>query len=324
MGASFPGDELLRSLLAVDGPLTRSRIGGRTRHRLERIRAGNESWALKTYLRASDPHFAHRFRREEKILALLATSEPRLAPAPAVGVIMPDHACLVMEDLGTSTVNLNQLLEADAADRKSIARALAALARWHRFTACFHDLLAAFCQSIVLDRNDRATLLQRHRVAMARTGRKLSPAAVAEITREVIDPLLDRPQRVIHNSANALNFVARPDGSVALIDFETIALGALEFDLAELAVHPQIFDHFGLAGLAALYPEGDRVLDHATLARAGLLRAFDIGGALASQAGSDPDPDAAAGLVRRSRRYRAVARQIADDLGISRCGLPAA
>ena len=323
MSGRFPADDLLRALLETAGPIRRSPIGGRTRNRLERVRAGNASWALKTYSRSADRHFAHRFRREEKILTHLAAAEPGLAPAPAGGVIVADNACLLMEDLGAASVDLHNLLDAGSAVRESVVRALAVLGRWHQFTARFHDLLSAYCQSIVLDRNDRATLAKRHRVAMERTGTALAPAAANTLAERVIDPLLQRPFRVIHNSANALNFVARPDGSLALIDFETISLGPLEFDLAELAVHPQVFGRFGLGGLAALYPGGGHEIDVAALARAGLLRAIDISGALAGQAVGEADPGSASALERRSRHYRAVARQIAADLGIG-AGVPSA
>ena len=320
MGTPHPGDRLLAELLETPGPIAREPLGGRTRHHLQRVRAGRRSWVLKTYRRQIDEHFAHRFRREEKILTLLADSAPGLAPGVEVGVIGTDEAFLVMEDLGPESVSLHRLLAGSGDAVEPLAGAVAALARWHAFAGSRHELLAAFCQSIVLDRNDRETLIRRHSVALERVGAEISAETARTFAGKVIDPLLERPQRVIHNSANALNFVVRADGTVALIDFETISLGPLEFDLAELAIHPAAFDRHGLAGTAGMYP---CELDPDTLARAGLLRAIDACGALARQARLDPDQESAVRLDRRAGHYREVAARIAEGLGIKDCGLPA-
>ena len=318
MGIGQPSDRLLAELLEVEDKITREPLGGRTRHQAQRIRANRLSWVLKTYRSEFDEHFAHRFRREERILTLLAGSAPGLAPAVTAGVILTDRAYLVMEDLGPESVSLHRAL-GDSTDRADpLEGAVAALARWHAFTLERHDLLAAFCQSIVLDRNDRETLVRRHRLALRRAGSDMPGPKARAFAGKVIEPLLERPQRVIHNSANALNFVVRADGSVALIDFETISLGPLEFDLAELAIHPALFGRHGLAGTAALY-SGE--VDPEALARAGLLRAIDICGALAGQARRAPDPKAVVDLQRRAGRYRDVAVQIAGDLGVGDCGL---
>ena len=321
MGTGRPSDGLLAALLETRGAIVREPLGGRTRHQVQRIRAGRQSWVLKSYRRETDEHFAHRFRREERILTLLAASAPGLAPAPKAGVIETDHAFLVMDDLGPGAVSLHRVLSGAGSVTEPLAGAVAALAEWHAFTADLHDLLAAFCQSIVLDRNDWETLARRHLLALRRTGAEFPAAKARSFAGQVIDPLLESPGRVIHNSANALNFVVRADGSVALIDFETISLGPLEFDLAELAIHPVVFGRHGLAGTAALYP-GD--LDPEALARAGLLRAIDACGALSRQARQDPDPEMARDLDRRARRYRQVAVQIAEELGVDDCGVPAA
>lgn len=321
MGTGHPSDQLLAALLRVRGPIAREPLGGRTRHQVQRIRAGRQSWVLKTYRKAIDEHFAHRFRREERVLTLLSGSAPGLSPAVRAGVIGNDQAFLVMDDLGPEAVSLHRLLGDSQDQAGPLEGAVAALARWHAFTRERHDLLAAFCQSIVLDRNDRETLARRHRLALGRIGSEMTTPRARSFADTVIDPLLEGPRRVIHNSANALNFVVRADGSVALIDFETISLGPLEFDLAELAVHPVLHGRGGLAGTAALYP-GE--LDPAALARAGLLRAIDACGALARQARNAPDPESAGELRRRADHYRIVAIQIAADIGVDDCGLAAA
>ena len=323
MGASFPSDALLRALLDVRGPMVRDRIGGRTRHHLQRIGAGSQSWVLKTYARSADVHFAHRFRREERILTLLESEEPGLAPGARAGVINRDWACLVMEDLGSSSTSLRRALAKRPAEPGLVESAVRALCRWHAFTDRFHDLLAAFCQSIVLDRNERDTLAQRHRVALRRTDGAISERAAEAFVTEVIDPLLESPWRVIHNSANVLNMVVRPDSSIALIDYETVALGPLELDLAELAVHPDVFGRSGLDRIAALYAKSFRPLDKEALARAGILRAIDACGALAGQARRTPDSREADGLRQSSRRYLSVAHRIAEAIGIDRGGMPA-
>ena len=321
MGTGQPSDRLLAALLETRGPIVREPLGGRTRHQLQRILSGGQTWVLKTYRGDSDEHFAHRFRREERVLTLLASSAPGLSPAVRTGVIGTAGAFLIMEDLGPEAVSLHRGLSGSGSGTQPLAGAVAALARWHAFTEAFHDLLAAFSQSIVLDRNDRETLLRRYRLALRRAGTGVSESTAVSFASRVIDPLLKRPPRVIHNSANALNFVVRANGSVALIDFETISLGPLEFDLAELAIHPALFGRHGLAGTAELYPGG---LDPEALARAALLRAIDTCGALTRQARLDPDPETAGKLDRRAGRYRAVALQIAEELGIADCGLPAA
>lgn len=320
MGTGHPSDRLLKALLEARGAIVREPLGERTRHQVQRIRAGRQCWVLKSYREEVDEHFAHRFRREERVLTLLAGSAPGLAPAVKAGVIGTGQAFLIMEDLGPEAVSLHRVLGDSADQAGPLAAAVAALARWHAFTEHRHDLLAAFCQSIVLDRNDRATLVRRHRLALRRIGSEMPEPRARSFAGRVIDPLLERPRRVIHNSANALNFVVRADGSVALIDFETISLGPLEFDLAELAIHPSLFGRHGLAGTAALYPGG---LDPDALARAGLLRAIDTCGALSRQARQAPDAESAADLHHRAGRYRDVAIKIAEELGIDACGLPA-
>ncbi len=320
MGTGYPGDRLLAALLEARGEIVREPLGGRTRHQVHRICAGRESWVLKTYREEIDEHFAHRFRREERLLTLLADSAPGLAPGVRSGVIGTKGAFLVMEDLGPESVSLQRAL-GNSGDRAGLlAGAVAALARWHAFTLERHDLLAAFCQSIVLDRNDRETLVRRYLLALRRIESEMPESRARTLAGKVIEPLLERPQRVIHNSANALNFVVRANGSVALIDFETVSLGPLEFDLAELAIHPAAYGRHGLAGTAALYP-GEA--DPEALAHAGLLRAIDACGALARQARRAPDPQTAGDLDRRAGRYRKVAIQIAEELGVGDCGLAA-
>lgn len=322
METGHPSDRLLGALLDIRGPIARESLGGRTRHQVQRIVADRQTWVLKTYRSQFDQHFAHRFRREERVLTLLASSAQGLSPAVKAGVIGTDEAFLIMEDLGPEAVSLDRLLGVTRDRTQPLAGAVSALARWHAFTADLHDLLAAFSLSIVLDRNDRETLVRRYLLALQRVGVKLPDPKVRSFASRVIDPLLERPQRVIHNSANALNFVVRADGSVALIDFETISLGPLEFDLAELAIHPALFGCHGLAGTAALYHPGG--LDPEALARAGLLRAIDACGALAQQARRDIDPETAGELNRRAGRYREVAIRIAEELGVDACGLPTA
>jgi aminoglycoside phosphotransferase (APT) family kinase protein len=321
MGIGHPSDRLLEALLETRGPIVRESLGGRTRHQVQRIGADRHSWVLKTYRSVVDEYFLHRFRREERILRLLANSAPGLAPTVNSGVVGTDEAFLVMEDLGKEAESLHRVLSGPGDRIEPLAGAVAALARWHAVAGDLHELLSAFCRSIVLDRNDRATLVRRHLLALRRVGAGLSEPNARSFASRVIDPLLERPQRVIHNSANALNFVVRTDGSVALIDFETISLGPLEFDLAELAIHPALFARHGLAGTAALY-RGD--VDPDTLARAGLLRAIDASGALARQARRAPDAGTAGDLDRRAGQYRGVANQIAEELGVDDCGLPAA
>ncbi len=319
---TFPGNALLCGLLEISGPFERSFLTTGSRHHIEQIQNAGRSWVVKTYRSGNDRHFDHRFRREEKLLSFLHANAPGLAPQPVAGAIVADNACLVMEHLGPGARNLQQLLEGGEPPREIARQATTLLARLHRLTARFNNLLAAFCQSIVLDRNDRETLIARYRIAHQRLGIDASEPGRRAFLRRVIDPLLDRAQLPIHNSANTLNFVSSGQRA-AMIDFETFAIGPPEFDLAELAIDPVLFAQVGLEGIVELYqsaggPADRRFAEFVT--RAALARSIDFAGAQSQRglrARSGGDHSAARTHANRARRYRQIAGTLAADLGIS-------
>ncbi len=313
----FPSDSLLSGLLDVAPPFVRDPVTEESRHGLTRIRRDGSSWILKVYSQSADPFFDHRFRREEKMLAFCHRHDPGLAPRAWAGVISGCRGFLLMEDLGVDAANLHDRLS-EAPDETTIYRlaaaAVATLVRLHRLLDRFEDLLAAFSQSIVLDRNDHPTLIDRFLLGRQRLGIDNNRANEDRFGKTILEPLLARPGRPIHNSANALNFVCPPHGPMRIIDFETIALGPREFDLAELAINPVIFDRIGLKGLSDLYHSAGGVVDDEfapALARAALVRAIDGAGTLAERTRRFKSPDQAA----RSATYLETARTLALQLG---------
>ncbi len=319
---AFPGDALLCGLLEISGPFERSCLTTESRHHIEQIRIAGRSWVVKTYRSGNDRHFDHRFRREEKLLSFLHANAPGLAPRPVAGAIVAGNACLVMEHLGPGARNLQQLLEGGEPPLELARQATALLARLHRLTARFNSLLAAFCQSIVLDRNDRETLIARYQIAHQRLGINASEPGRRAFLGRVIDPLLDRAQLPIHNSANSLNFISGGK-RVAMIDFETFSIGPPEFDLAELAIDPVLFAQVGLGRIVALYQFAGGTADRRFtefVTRAALARSIDFAGAQSQrglQARSSGDHSAARSHANRARRYRQIASALATDLGIS-------
>ncbi len=208
-----------------------------------RSAAEASSYVVKSYHSDSDKFFDHRFRREERALNLAGSYAPGLAPVVHGGAIIEGHsAYLVLEDLGDRPLH-DDLDGADVGRRmRRLREAVDLLVRFHQLADEYSGIFRAICQSSILDRINIDTLLRRFDVA----GERLSPettsregAAIrAEFNRSVIRPLPRGPRRVIHNSFSPLNICTLDDGSLRLLDMETVAIGPAELDLAELLIYP--------------------------------------------------------------------------------------
>jgi hypothetical protein len=184
------------------------------------------------------------------------------------------------------------------------------------------------CHSVDLDRVNRASLLARLQVVRSRllgapdprdrsARPDLSGAVLRAYTAEVIRPLLRGHRQMIHNSLSPLNVVLGP--SPRFVDWETMALAAPEFDVAELLRFP---------GMGLTWPETDALVrevfegevDAERLRLATLTRALDYAGTNAKEyQRSQAEGDGAYGALVCARRtwYLEEARAIAAELGLA-------
>ena len=269
-----------------------------SRHSIWRITApatapGPRSYVVKSYHRDSDKYFDHRFRREERILDLAGRYAPGLAPSVHGGAIIEGRsAYLVLEDLGDRPLHVD-LDGADVGGRmRRLRLAVDLLARFHRLTDEYSVILRAVCQSSILDRINTHTLLKRFDVACDRLASNTSSQDTSgvrdEFHRSVIRPLLRGPRRVIHNSFSPLNICMLEDGSLRVLDMETVAIGPAELDLAELLIYPGPDIGTGEHALIARYyramavgkPDGD---SRERLQLAAIVRALDSAGTLSAR-----------------------------------------
>ena len=148
----------------------------------------------------------------------------------------------MLEDLGDRPLHV----ELDGADldgrMRRLRQGVDLLVRFHRLTDKFSGIFRAICQSSILDRINSGTLLKRFDVAGERLAPDLpgrDPGKIrADFHRHVVRPLLSGPRRVIHNSFSPLNLCVLDDGSLRVLDLETVAIGPAELDLAELLSYP--------------------------------------------------------------------------------------
>lgn len=190
---------------------------------------------LKTYEPAGDPHWANRYRREEKTLTLLAGTAPPVAPRPLAGFLpAAGPAALLMEDAGERS-----LADALLADGPSGLWAEAArfLARLHAAMDGMRLPLRRTAAAISLDRINGPVLMQRMRIAGTRILGAPPESGVQREMRAVLAPLLVAPKAAIHNSMSPLNVVLGADGWRA-IDWETLSVASVAWDWAELLRAP--------------------------------------------------------------------------------------
>jgi len=229
---------------------------------------GSRSIIAKTYLIERDRFFDHRFRREERILSLLDRWDAQAVPAIYGGCLAEGrYAILLLEDLGDMSLEKRLLMTTDQEEKMALLRqAVDCLVGFQRVTSTKEHFVAFYrtCYSIDLDRLTMATYLERLAVALRRilAAQALidrpSEAGMAPDTLPPLDTLVDYrewrhlrrgyatevarvliqpPKYIVHNSFSPLNLMLHQD-RLKIIDFETMALGPLQIDLAELLKYP--------------------------------------------------------------------------------------
>ncbi|MCY3782353.1 MAG: aminoglycoside phosphotransferase family protein [Chloroflexi bacterium] len=263
----------LRAILAARGqagPWTWRAVAADARHEIWRLRAGAASLIVKVYRPGADRYYHHRWRREERALDLLSRQAPGLAPEPHGALLASDaFAAVAMEDLGSES--LAQVLErADSDERASLlARAVEALAAFRDVASRHQGMLRALAYQSDLDRITRDTLRRRLAIAAVRLRDPLTapepdaaPRALApglpwrDLEAGIVRLLVRAPRRVVHNGFSPLNLMPRPDGRLAVIDWETLAAAAPALDAADLLTFPS----FGLSA-NAIEDEAARLAD---------------------------------------------------------------
>ncbi|MCY4112739.1 MAG: phosphotransferase [Chloroflexi bacterium] len=234
------------------GPWSWHSVAADARHEIWRIRSGPVSLIVKVYRPQVDRYYHHRWRREERALDLLSRQAPGLAPEPHGAVLAPDaFAAVAMEDLGTDSL-ADRLETADSDERAgSVKRAVEALTAFHQAAARNSGMLRALAYQSDLDRITRDTLRRRLAIAAARLGDPstapepdATPRAVApqlpwqDLEAGIVRPLIRASRLVVHNGFSPLNLMPRPDGRLAVIDWETLAVAAPALDAADLLTFP--------------------------------------------------------------------------------------
>ena len=234
------------------GPWSWHAVAADARHEIWRLRAGAASLIVKVYRPAVDRYYHHRWRREERALDLLSRQAPGLVPRPHGALVSPDaFAAVAMEDLGAESL-AERLETADAAERADLlARAIETLAAFRDVASRHQGMLRALAYQSDLDRITRDTLRRRLAIAAARLGDPstapepdAAPGALApdlpwrDLETGIVRPLVRARRRVVHNGFSPLNLMRRPNGRLAVIDWETLAVAAPALDAADLLTFP--------------------------------------------------------------------------------------
>jgi len=169
-------------------------------------------------------------------LEVAALLESRGLPVPKVYAEDLEHGVILLEDLGDLTL-YEQLSRDGAADRQALyGRAVDLLAKLH--SAC-EDLPK---QSIVARRRfDRALLdweLDHFRKwGLEALFGKLGPGPTAVLDRAftlIAERIEAMPYGFVHRDYQSKNLMLRPDGTLALIDFQDALMGPRVYDLVAL------------------------------------------------------------------------------------------
>ena len=228
---------------------------------------GSPSIIAKTYLKERDPFFDHRFRREEKILSLLNRWYAQAVPTIYGGCLAEGHyAVLLLEDLGDMSFDKRLHLVKPEEKVALLKQAIDCLVDFQEVTSAKGHFIAFYrtCYSIDLDRLTITTYLERLAIALRRilSAKPLidrpAEAVRAPDTLPTLDTLMNHhrwrglrriyasevakvltqpPKFIVHNSFSPLNLILH-QGRVKIIDFETMALGPPQIDLAELLKYP--------------------------------------------------------------------------------------
>lgn len=234
------------------GPWSWHAVAADARHDIWRIRSGPASLIVKVYRPTVDRYYHHRWRREERALDLLSRQAPGLAPEPRGALLASDAiAAVAMEDLGTESL-ADRLETADSDERAALlASAVETLAEFRSVASRHQGMLRALAYQSDLDRITRDTLRRRLAIAAARLGDlstapepDAAPRALApqlpwrDLEAGIVRPLVRAPRRVVHNGFSPLNLMPRPDGRLAVIDWETLAVASPALDAADLLTFP--------------------------------------------------------------------------------------
>lgn len=234
------------------GPWSWHSVAADARHEIWRLRAGAASLIVKVYRPRADRYYHHRWRREERALDLLSRQAPGLVPRPHGALLAPDaFAAVAMEDLGAESL-AERLETADAAERAGLLeRAVEALAAFRDVASGHQGMLRALAYQSDLDRITRDTLRRRLAIAVARLGNSstapepdAAPRSLApdlpwrDLEAGIVGRLVRARRRVVHNGFSPLNLMPRPDGRLAVIDWETLAVASPALDAADLLTFP--------------------------------------------------------------------------------------
>jgi aminoglycoside/choline kinase family phosphotransferase len=180
-----------------------------------------------------------------EVAALLAS---RGLPVPKIYAEDLEHGVILLEDLGDLTLH-EQLSRAGAADRTELyGRAVDLLARLH--TACEHLPK----ESIVARRRFDRSLLDWELEHFRQWGLealfgKLGPGPTAVLDRAftaIADRIEAMPYGFVHRDYQSKNLMVRPDGTLALIDFQDALIGPRVYDLVALLCDSYVALDIGL------------------------------------------------------------------------------
>lgn len=245
----------LSAILAASGeggPWSWHAVAADARHEIWRLRAGAASLIVKVYRPGADRYYHHRWRREERALDLLSRQAPGLVPRPHGALLAPGaFAAVAMDDLGAESL-AERLETADAAERTGLLqRAVETLTAFRDAASRHQGMLRALAYQSDLDRITRDTLRRRLAIAAARLGNPstapepdAAPRGLApdlpwrDLEAGIVGPIVRARRRVVHNGFSPLNLMPRPDGQLAVIDWETLAVAAPALDAADLLTFP--------------------------------------------------------------------------------------
>lgn len=253
---------------------TQSSIITGSRNLLYRIRLGSGGGhsmnaVIKWYLPELDRFFEHRFRREEKLLALLDRWFTQRVPRVYGGIIVPNrYGLLVMEDLGKD--QLEKLFqEGDSSQRQQLlSQAVDLLSELHAVTSRYYTQFHRIIYSVELDRLTSRTYARKLRIALNRmlnlyrflngqshelgNGGDTQAPRLEELGLQLewhsvrdsfeattIRALISSPKNIIHNSY-APSHLLLHEGKLKVLDFETMTVGAAQVDLAEFLRFPSL------------------------------------------------------------------------------------
>lgn len=328
-GLPLAAPALLTLLGAEGGAIVHvAPIAQRSRNRLYRLTldaAPLASCILKVVRQADDPFWDHHLRREHWLLNLLARFWPGGAPRAYAAAFGPGWGLLLSEDAGSRSLAELAASAGEADAHATLAEQLRAtverVAALHTALRAHERIFRRVCASVELDRMTSNALVSRLRVARERLAggqpRMLSRALLNVYRREVVWPLVSGRRQMIHNSLSPLNVVL--GAAPRLVDWETMAYAAPEFDLAELLRYPGL----GLdwqAVEALVRPALGAAIDPARLRLAALARAIDYAGSNALQrrrALAEGDVERATQTGARLRWYLDEAERLARDIGVA-------